>query len=278
VPRPFSAYAALDLEPGADRAAVEEAYRRLIKLYHPDRSGGDGMRAAEINRAYRELRSGPVSETAPVSRPSQSRLRRKQRRRTPRWPLIVAGVILLALMQSDGLMQQGSSWANQLVDAGAPIPTSLARSNVPRNSLLDGPVHAADIAESIEEAIRIVKSGDEQALTDRSRDCHRKLRLDPQLALLDRCAAFDSTVAALLDRDPGQDTGQFNASSVTARQLTAASLMSGDYLAIERRLNRIRSQVELALMPPALPPVQPENLMEDVDTVAADIETAGVEP
>ena len=53
-----SAFAALGLEPDADSAAIERAYKRLIKQFHPDRAGGDARRAAEINRAYRELRSG----------------------------------------------------------------------------------------------------------------------------------------------------------------------------------------------------------------------------
>src|SRR5690348_11518867 len=53
-----SAFAALGLEPGADAAAIDQAYKRLIKLHHPDREGGDVARAAEINRAYRELRGG----------------------------------------------------------------------------------------------------------------------------------------------------------------------------------------------------------------------------
>ena len=52
-----SAYAALGLEPGADSSAVEQAYKRLIKEHHPDRAGGDDRRAAELNRAYRELRA-----------------------------------------------------------------------------------------------------------------------------------------------------------------------------------------------------------------------------
>ena len=51
-----SAYLALGLEPGADAAAIEQAYKRLIKEHHPDREGGDARRAAELNRAYRELR------------------------------------------------------------------------------------------------------------------------------------------------------------------------------------------------------------------------------
>ena len=65
---PASAYDALGLEPGADRAAIEEAYRRLIKLHHPDRSGGDAQRAAEINRAYFELRQAPEPERRPTAR------------------------------------------------------------------------------------------------------------------------------------------------------------------------------------------------------------------
>src|SRR5215210_362747 len=52
-----SAFTVLGLEPGADSAAIERAYKRLIKQHHPDREGGDSARAAEINRAYRELRS-----------------------------------------------------------------------------------------------------------------------------------------------------------------------------------------------------------------------------
>src|SRR6476469_7496273 len=53
-----SAFAALGLAPGADAAAVEQAYTRLIKQHHPDREGGDSSRTAEINQAYRALRSG----------------------------------------------------------------------------------------------------------------------------------------------------------------------------------------------------------------------------
>src|SRR6266550_2660946 len=57
-----SSYAALGLEPGADPAAIERAYKRLIKRYHPDREGGDAKRAAEINRAYRELRGAAAKD------------------------------------------------------------------------------------------------------------------------------------------------------------------------------------------------------------------------
>ena len=58
-----SAYAALGLPLGADPAAIERAYKSLIKRYHPDREGGDPKRAAEITQAYRELR-GPAAKDA----------------------------------------------------------------------------------------------------------------------------------------------------------------------------------------------------------------------
>jgi hypothetical protein len=56
-----SALAVLGLEPGADAAAIEQAYKRLIKQHHPDREGGDSTRAAEINRAYHELQGGKAA-------------------------------------------------------------------------------------------------------------------------------------------------------------------------------------------------------------------------
>jgi len=39
----------------------------------------------------------------------------------------------------------------------------------------------------------------------------------------------------------------FGASAVTARHMTAGRLLSSDYLAIERRLDRVRLSVELKL-------------------------------
>ena len=51
-----SVYAVLGLRPDASAADVERAYKRLIKAHHPDREGGDAVRASEINRAYQQLR------------------------------------------------------------------------------------------------------------------------------------------------------------------------------------------------------------------------------
>ena len=80
------------------------------------------------------------------------------------------------------------------------------------------------------------------------------MRAEPNLEQLDRCAAFEDAVAVLGDRDPLHDSTMFNASAITARQMTAASLLSSDYLAIERRLDRIRTVVQLTLRPAPSPP------------------------
>ncbi len=110
-----SALAVLGLEPGADAAAIEQAYRRLIKQHHPDRQGGDGSRAAEINRAYRELRGGKA-QTDPLQFNEEIGAARKR----PRWPVaaLVAGAaiggLLVAIGPSDPLTRTLSTANLQL--------------------------------------------------------------------------------------------------------------------------------------------------------------------
>jgi len=89
-----SAFAVLGLQPGADEAAIEQAYKRLIKQHHPDREGGDSIRAAEINRAYRELRQG-TSEIDPLEFNEHGAPRRR-----PRWPVaaLVAGLAVFTFL------------------------------------------------------------------------------------------------------------------------------------------------------------------------------------
>jgi curved DNA-binding protein CbpA len=56
--RPYSLYDVLNVSPGARPAAIDAAYRALMKKYHPDRTGaGAGGRAAEINAAFSILRN-----------------------------------------------------------------------------------------------------------------------------------------------------------------------------------------------------------------------------
>jgi curved DNA-binding protein CbpA len=55
--RPFSLYSVLRVPPGAPPAAIEAAYRSLMKRHHPDHAGaGSSERAAEINAAFSVLR------------------------------------------------------------------------------------------------------------------------------------------------------------------------------------------------------------------------------
>ena len=274
-----AAYAALGLEPGADRVAIEQAYRELIKRYHPDRSGGDAERAAEINRAYFELRRKPPADVVPRARSGRSqsgrsqpeRSRRGRRRidrdRDPRqpgsalWPVLLIITASLATIERERLAVAVPQWIAALENRPAvPLSPGRASAVAKDSAALDGPLDEPTIAGSIELALRLARRGDEQALADRSRDCHRRMRTEPDLAQLDRCAAFDDAVASIDGRDAMNDSGVFSASAITARQMTAASLLSSDYLAIERRLDRIRTLVQLTLRP--LPtdslPIAPE--------------------
>src|SRR3954453_5953103 len=54
-------YDVLGVSPGASREELHDAYRRLVKLHHPDRNGGSAeatRRSQEIQQAYDALRSG----------------------------------------------------------------------------------------------------------------------------------------------------------------------------------------------------------------------------
>jgi hypothetical protein len=232
-----SAFAVLGLDPGADSAAVEKAYKALIKRYHPDRKGGDARRAAEITKAYRELR-GPGARDA------------------------------LEFNEVDSTPAPSFSWIGAaLAAAGAALIFALATGPVSRltavprlplgrvpaaaqpSELMDRPLAGTAIDRSVGEAVRLSRTSDEMTLASASRDCHHRLRLDPTLAGLDRCAAFDDAVVLLQDRDPLRDQGPFSEIAVTGRQWSAAQALSDDNLAIDSRLGRIRLKVEMALAP-----------------------------
>ncbi|MCA9634668.1 MAG: J domain-containing protein [Myxococcales bacterium] len=54
-------YKTLELEPGADYEAIRKAYRRLVKLYHPDRFANDPEKykaATEVARKITEAYEG----------------------------------------------------------------------------------------------------------------------------------------------------------------------------------------------------------------------------
>lgn len=242
-----SAYATLGLEPGADAAAIEQAYKRLIKQFHPDRAGGDAARAAEINRAYRELRlAGRVRQPLDLEP----------------WDEGGAGAARVRMaVAALGLAGAATIGAGAILFAGSrpaiTAPLALAQAPADRPEAMDEPLAIDAIGEGVREAVRLSGSSDEVALASASRECHRKFRAEPTVAALDRCAAFDDAVAKLQDRDPLRDRGPFSELAVTGRKMSGATLLSTDVLAIDSRLDQIRLRVELALAPPPLPEVKP---------------------
>jgi hypothetical protein len=238
-----SAYAALGLEPDADSAEIERAYKRLIKEHHPDRPGGDARRAAELNRAYRELRAGhdlkdplDLNDEWADGPPHAGRC----------WAafalmVLASAAVLLVVMGPLGLSADALRPA--VFHRFAGIRTAPA-------DPMEQPLHVREIDASAHRAQVLARTRDEMALASASRDCHHRLRSNPSLIELDRCAAFDDAVVQLQDRDPLRDQGPFSELAVTGRLWSGATALSDDYVAIDGRLDRIRLQVELALAPP----------------------------
>ena len=234
-----SAYAALGLEPGADAASVDRAYRKLIKEHHPDREGGDGSRASEINRAYREIR-GPRAKDALEFHEHPDEYPRRQG-----WLIAIAALgvgVVAGLMLAGPVGQAWPSAAPKLQLVNGAVAAVAP-------NVMNQPLNLPLIDRAAREAVHMSRSSDEMALASVSRNCHHKLRTDPSIDQLDRCAAFDDAVVQLQDRDPLRDQGPFGELAVTGRLWSGASSLSDDYLAIDGRLDRIRLRVELQLAP-----------------------------
>jgi curved DNA-binding protein CbpA len=237
-----SAFAALGLEPDADSAAIERAYKRLIKEHHPDREGGDASRAAEINRAYRELRrerdlKDPLELNQEWAEGAPS-----GRRGWPAFILLLVGGIAALLLVAGPLGPSADALRSPVLHRFA-ASHGLAAAADP----MDQPLHLAAIAAAARRAQFLAQTRDEMTLASASRDCHHRLRNDPSLLQLDRCVAFDDAVVQLQDRDPLRDQGPFSELAVTGRLWSGATALSADYVAIDNRLDRIRLQVEVAL-------------------------------
>lgn len=272
-----SAYEALGLRPGADRAQIDEAYRRLIKVYHPDRTGGDGDRAAEINRAYFELRNRPP-EPQPI-RVASGAPRVIVRRPRARFggvllgSLAVAGIVLASARGELGR-------TSRTVVAGLPLIGNDGRFGGGRNDLVspldnfDEPLSGSAIDRSAADALRLFRAGEPAILANYSQACQSQFRNHPSITWFDSCAAYDEAVVLLQSRDPLADSGPFNPAAVTAREMGAARQLSDDSLAADLRLHQIRSRVEFVLLPKIAPPTVDQGV-PPADPSAAAVRPSG---
>jgi hypothetical protein len=237
-----SAYESLGLDPGADQAAVERAYKRLIKEHHPDRDGGDSGRAAEINRAYRELREGGSAGRDALELNEDDPWAGNRRFGLIGPALIAAGGLGALLL----MIAPMNSALPDLTPASARPLAAQHQRGAPTDTM-DLPLQSAAIDGAVRDARHIARTRDEMELATQSGDCHRRLKNRPELVQFDRCVAFDDAVVVLQDRDPLRDRGPFSELAVTGRQWSGASALSSDSLAIDGRLDRIRLRVEMAL-------------------------------
>ena len=157
-----SAYAVLGLEPGADAAAIAQTYKKLIKQFHPDRDGGDARRAAEINRAYRELRlAGQVKEPLDLEHWDNLADKGDRRVRTAVVLLAAAGVVTLLVGPMIALGLPAHVPAHLRVASKRPSPAS--------GDAMAQPIYAKEVDGAVGDAWRISRNGDELALTRKPR-------------------------------------------------------------------------------------------------------------
>lgn len=245
-----SAYAILGLRPGAGRAEVNDAYRRLMKRHHPDRPGGDANRAAEINRAYTLLRrrlGEPVR--VPVIVPARRRAGPVRFRRSG-WLLIIAIVGAAAALASQDSRNGPrrapflllSEWTN-------PDRSEDADTDQPSVQSFDDPVQPHIVSSAIADAIRFHSNGDLAGAYTYSSECQQSLRRERDLAWFDTCAAFDEAMLALYGDSGLPDSSPFSEAAVVTREIAAARVLTDDSLGADSHLHQIRSQVDIEILP-----------------------------
>lgn len=280
MPASPASYAVLGLPPGADRAAVDRAYRALMKRHHPD-LGGDPALAASINHAYADITR--VAEARPVVRPTADpgdlaaalyerhqdhrRAAREVRRTRRRWPV---WLIVAALVAGSGWLAR-EALANLAWDLKwryfQPVPADPAADepmpgggDIMRVSLGDAPLDAGILADAEALARRSLKRGGSGAAAETSRRCYIAFHSAPSLDGYDRCVAFDNAVILIGGDGISDRGGGFSAGAITARQIEAARTLDRDYESIETRINRLRlamTRMLAALEQPATPAPSP---------------------
>lgn len=242
-----SPYDVLGLRPGAGRAEVSDAYRRLMKRHHPDRPGGDANRASEINRAYTCLRKRlgePVR--VPVAVPIR---RRSTRGRRTSIVFVLAAAGISALVLNDygrpGSAQRAFVTIPQFT---APLRAEDRDVSDPPLASLDEPVQMQVVSKAIADAVGFHASDNVGAAADYSNACHSALRRQRTLAWFDACTAFDESMLALGDK-ASDDSGPFDESAVITREVAATRIFSDGTMSADSHLHDIRTQVDMAILP-----------------------------
>ncbi|HUQ13012.1 MAG TPA: J domain-containing protein, partial [Novosphingobium sp.] len=200
MPADASAYTALGLAPGADWEAVQLAYKKLIERYHPGRDRGDAARAAEINRAYREIRRAREERDRRVFGQVDFLATPPRRRR---WVWVAAVVVAAAVGAAPFAAEPLARFARDFsLEKVAPLAVDDVEGDHAPDGNMARPLAIGAIDGAVGDALRMARGRDEVALASTSRECHRQLRLTPSLERLDRCAAFDDAVVLLQNRDP----------------------------------------------------------------------------
>ena len=265
-----TAFAVLGLDPGADRAAVDRAYRGLMKRHHPD-LGGDPDRASAINRAYAEITRPvarqptlPPSDLASALYEQRIALRRstahdpaERRSRWPVWLVVAALLGGLAWVEREALADV--AWTVRWRyfqpsggERGAAIAEPVAIGTDTGNARISrAPVSDAAVRSALREARTALASGGLVEAIELSGQCYRRFAAAPSLADYDRCVAIDDSVLFIAGSAVA-DRGGFGAAALTARQLSAGRSLAGDFDRIEDRLDRIRMATLDALGTPPL--------------------------
>lgn len=225
-PRP-SPHDVLGVRPGADRKAIEEAYRRLIKQHHPDRAGGDGEAARAIIQAYRSLSGSPERvHRVIVEAPPSARMSGVARWRAAVGALILAITIWWFPLPTFDLSGPATTRAQ------LPVLTPAERPSAPALLAQVAPDGAA-VGAGVEEAMRLARQSPEM-VRRYSRLCAADLARLPGEGLLDHCLAFDMTAAKAWLVDD----------AMAARHLTASERVLGDKVLAGARVRAIGQEVE----------------------------------
>ena len=246
-----AAYAALGLQPNAPRPAVDEAYRRLIKRYHPDRTGGDGDRAAEINHAYTQICRHTAAGAGRNIVRADREYPRRRRSRSGSWLLLLAvglAGVFAALWQSGTAIPIGRPGGERTRWISAPAESG-ADAIVTQMPDFDEPLQTELVNRAAAQAVTFHGEGDLAATLAYSRSCHKRFRDRPSLAWFDACTAFDEATLILNGDKAFDDSGFLGPSALVSRQMAEARALTDDMLAADSRVHQIRLQVELALIP-----------------------------